>query len=398
MKRAAWLMPLLLAACAAAELPDLEFLKPAGTFTVGRSQLLLTDTNRAETFTPEPNDVRELPLTVWYPSTVKPTGKPAPWLEGDWLQVFSKATGISKAVLSKVKSNSHQDLNIATGQHPVVILSHGMTSSPLLSTATAEHLASHGFVVVGVTHPYSAIAAVLGGGREALPLPAADAQVPDQPGRSPAEEVKAMAAKSERILEVWQQDVAFVVGGLSQLNAQRFAGRLDLDRVGIMGHSFGGATALRSLHLLPQLKAAINLDGSLFGKPEQFQASKPVLLVNSQDTPKTIGALPPDLEPVRSTLEMVSTGNWLVFQGATAPSAYVEVRGTKHNNFSDFNLLVRLLPDLASEQMGSINGLKAQRIVNDLSLAFFNQHLTAQPAALKTVAQSHPEIVLQEGR
>jgi hypothetical protein len=396
MKKLLGLVLLLLTACTALEVSDLEYPQPSGSYTVARTQLLLTDQSRTETFTPEPNDRRELPLHIWYPSSVKPSTRPAPWLETDWQQAFSKATGIPTNLLSRVKVNSHKDLEIASGKHPVVILSHGMTSSPLLYSATAEHLTSHGYVVVAVTHPYSAIAAVLGGGREALPLNSANAQIPDQAGLPPTEEIMALASKSERILEVWLQDITFVVGSLKQINAQRFEGRLDLERVGITGHSFGGATALRALHQLPSLKVAINLDGSLFGRLEQFKASKPVLLVNKADTPRTLGALPPDLESLRPVLEMVSTGNWKVFQNAAAPSAYAEVRGSAHNNFSDFNLLVQLLPDLADQQMGSISGDKAQRIVGDLALSFFEQHLRGRNAPLHRVAQQHPEIQLEE--
>jgi dienelactone hydrolase len=375
---------------------SLQFPKPDGAYTVGHTNLILTDASRDETFTPEVTDKRELPLQLWYPSSSKPVSQPDAWMGPALEQAFSRATGIPIEVLATIKVNAYQNLPVATGKHPVVILSHGMLSSPLMNTSVAERLASHGYVVIGVTHPYSAMAAILSNGREALHLDIADAQIPDQPSTSPAEQIQGLAAKSERILEVWQQDIAFVIQSLAHLNAQdvRFAGHLDLNHMGIMGHSFGGATALRSLHLQPELKAAINLDGSLFGTPEQFQTTKPVLLVNEEGKAKTIDTLPPDLEEVRPLLEMVSTGNWIVHQNATASSAYVSVVGAKHNNFTDFNLLVKLFPEL-QEQMGSISGDKAQDLTSDLTLAFFEQHLEGKPARLLQVAEQHSEIRLE---
>ena len=48
-------------------------------------------------------------------------------------------------------------------------------------------------------------------------------------------------------MTLWTQDVSFILNRLEQLNKQdeqdRFTGRLDLERIGMFGHSYGGATA-----------------------------------------------------------------------------------------------------------------------------------------------------------
>jgi pimeloyl-ACP methyl ester carboxylesterase len=58
-------------------------------------------------------------------------------------------------------------------------------------------------------------------------------------------------------------DLRFVLNELAALNSARdgsFAGRLDLSRIAVVGHSLGGLTALRALENEPRIKAAVLLD------------------------------------------------------------------------------------------------------------------------------------------
>lgn len=67
-------------------------------------------------------------------------------------------------------------------------------------------------------------------------------------------------------------DVGFVLDQLSALNAgspaSRFAGRLDLTRIGVIGHSVGGAVAYNLALHDPRIKAAIDLDGVVYVAPQ----------------------------------------------------------------------------------------------------------------------------------
>ena len=55
-------------------------------------------------------------------------------------------------------TNSYLDLFVNNNSTPVpiIIFSHGITGSRHIHTALAEELASHGYLVVGVDHPYDA--------------------------------------------------------------------------------------------------------------------------------------------------------------------------------------------------------------------------------------------------
>jgi predicted dienelactone hydrolase len=108
-----------------------------------------------------------------------------------------------------------------SGKTPVVILSHGLGSRPEDFKDIAEHLASYGFVVAMPQHPGSDLlqkqALINGFSREVFDVQ----EFIDRP-----------------------KDMSFMIDELERRNRGEFAGRLDLENVGVAGHSFGGYAAL----------------------------------------------------------------------------------------------------------------------------------------------------------
>ncbi len=105
--------------------------------------------------------------------------------------------------------------------NPVIILSHGLSSRPEDFTRMAGHLASYGYVVAMPQHPGSDIRQtenfIAGFSRQIFLLD----EFIDRP-----------------------LDITFLLDELTRLNPPQFGGKLNLDSVGVGGHSFGGYTAL----------------------------------------------------------------------------------------------------------------------------------------------------------
>lgn len=106
-------------------------------------------------------------------------------------------------------------------QAPVVIISHGLSSSPQHFADYAEHLASYGYLVA----------------------------VPQHPG-SDSQQLQALKVGLSRQIFFTNefvdrpQDISYVIDELERRNKADFAGKLRLNRVAVIGHSFGGYTAL----------------------------------------------------------------------------------------------------------------------------------------------------------
>jgi predicted dienelactone hydrolase len=143
----------------------------------------------------------------------------------------------------------------ATGEHPLAVYSHGFVSSRHGGAYLAEHMASHGYVVVSADYPLTHIQA---------------------PGGPNARDVVHQPA-----------DVSFLIDRVMALEgAERpFEGEIDTERIGVFGLSLGGATTtLVAFHPEwrdPRVAAAISIagPGDVFGPRFFDHAAVPFLMI-----------------------------------------------------------------------------------------------------------------------
>ena len=107
------------------------------------------------------------------------------------------------------------------GKIPVVVMSHGLASNPEDRGKRAEHLASYGFMVA----------------------------IPQHPGSDTQHVQDLLDGLNREIFAVQEfidrpRDISYVIDELERLNSPEFGDRLDLENVGLYGHSFGGYTVL----------------------------------------------------------------------------------------------------------------------------------------------------------
>lgn len=103
-------------------------------------------------------------------------------------------------------------------QSPIVVISHGLSGDRKGFVAVAEHLASHGYAVVALDHPAS--------NRTQL----------EDLFRGAEQEIAEPTEFSDR-----PRDVSYLLDRLA-LRSDRL--QLDMDSIAVLGHSFGGYTAI----------------------------------------------------------------------------------------------------------------------------------------------------------
>src|SRR5262249_9586124 len=133
-------------------------------------------------------------------------------------------------------------------KYPVVIYSHGLQTLRTANTRKAENLASYGFVVAALDH-VDCYATAFPNGTLLTGV--------QNPNPFPGDPLTLKLA-TNRLL-----DITFLLNRLSDWNASDafFQGRLDLDNVGIFGHSFGGGTSAGACAQVAGIKAGLSLDG-----------------------------------------------------------------------------------------------------------------------------------------
>ncbi|HLW75845.1 MAG TPA: hypothetical protein VKS01_02650, partial [Bryobacteraceae bacterium] len=94
-----------------------------------------------------------------------------------------------------------------------------------------------------------------------------------------------MKRVANRLVEAWTSDIGFVLDRLGRLqpgdDAGKFAGRIDLARVGVFGHSLGGATAAEFCSRDSRCRAGIDIDGALVGDVVERGIDKPFMFLMS---------------------------------------------------------------------------------------------------------------------
>ncbi|MFE2140519.1 alpha/beta hydrolase family protein [Streptomyces sp. NPDC059456] len=350
---------------AAWALPTPVFPEPTGRFAVGTSVLELTDPERPETATAAPEDRRTVVAQFWYPARQSPAGsRRAPYLGrteqearvvSGALAEYSGLPGMLLDGLPRARTHAVYDAPAAGGgeRFPVVLFSPGLGGVRTQNTAWAEELASHGYVVVGLDHPYDSAAVVL-----------AD-------GRTVRTEVSATGddAEDERRAARWTAvraaDLSFVRARLERADGGAvpgpLAGRLDTGRVAAAGHSLGGGAALQAARQDPGFAAVIDLDGFPHD-PDPQPFPQPVLALTQAIGPDT----DPDYLPHLTRVLGLSR----------ATSYRLTVPGAAHLTFTDAPLYLPPLPSL----VGSPDRTKGSRITAAASLVFLDGTLRNHPA------------------
>jgi predicted dienelactone hydrolase len=205
-----------------------------------------------------------------------------------------------------------------------------------------------------------------------------------RPSPGPAEAAATLNGRTlkDGIIPYLAQDASFTLDRLAALNQGGpdgiLTGRLDLQRAGIFGISLGGIVGGEACRLEPRLRACLVMDAPMPADVVRAGLRQPTMWITR------------DADTMR--LERRRAGGWseadihehqttmrAVFERLPGDGYFVQVPGIFHLNLTDAPLLSSLASRLGLT--GPIGAQWAYRIINALSLAFFDRHLKGRPAA-----------------
>lgn len=358
MKYSKWI---LLALCIGAFMPvtvsgqSAMFPQLGGGYPVSRAVYHLTDNVREEIFTDDPDDARELLVTFYYPTTPEPSATPAFYVDGVFQQEVGATLGVEPVKLNSVYSQAFENQPVMGDNEifPVLIFSPGMGTLPLFYTSLMENIASYGYIVATISHPYSAAVTVFPD--ERVIYANATGTVPGSTlGR-------------ETVATIWANDMAFVLDEIELLNDSDplLGGRFDLERVGAFGHAFGGATAAEAVLNDRRFIAGLDMDGALSGDVAEQGVRQPFMFLLSADN------------------DVASENGEAVFENSSAAFS-VQIAGTMPETFAtDLPLSMVLFPDvITTDMVGEILPERAFEVISAYTLAFFDEYVKGRDVIL----------------
>lgn len=329
-----------------------EGLPVNGNYTVGEASAILVDGSRKDPFEQD-GSFREVPVHLYYPED-------------------------------------------AEGQYPLIVFSHGAFGYYQSNTSTYMELASNGYVVAALDHPHHAFFTKDTGGRmvtvdkgflnTAMTLNDGDSKT----------------AGPEKRLQIYREwmdlrtgDMNFAVDMLKQAKADggpsdswffseensdavmAAVSVMDSDKIGLMGHSMGGATSVALGRERDDIDAVIDIDGTMLSEYTGLEDGKytvnedpyevPVLeFVNwdsYQDYEESLDAYiaENDSYPNDELMKHAKTG------------FTTTIRDTKHMDFTDLPLLSPALGNMLGS--GERNKAETMNMVNSIVLQFCNCYL-----------------------
>jgi dienelactone hydrolase len=327
-------------------LPVFRLPNPTGPFPVGTVLLHLPELDG-------------LALQVWYPAAPAPGAAHAPYL--------SSGGGLEQWLFNQVRTAAFLAPDMAPGasRFPVLVYVHSWGGQRTENTALMQELASYGFVIAACDQPVGMVRGV----DLSTPMNFSTTAARDHTLRVIAVKLQVQVDLASRVLDI--------LGRIDANPKSRFADRLDLDRAGILGFSFGGATAAAAPLHDPRFRAALNMDGLTFGDAVRYGTPWPYLEM-SDDTHAPTAAELPTIDPAMRVLAEILAEDAAHTMANLARNGgiFARIRNSRHPNFSDYPVLV---PLRRFNGAGPVDPGVAAHVIQTVSVGFFRSALDGAP-------------------
>ncbi|NXG01643.1 PAFA2 acetylhydrolase, partial [Sakesphorus luctuosus] len=253
--------------------------------------------------------------------------------------------------------------------YPLIIFSHGLGAFRTLYSSVCTELASWGFVVAALEHRDHSAAITYfctaeAGREEWIPFQRVPQGQKEFYFRN--KQVHQRAEECVRVLRLFKD----ITSGKSvpnilhqDLDLSMLKGNIDLTKVAVMGHSFGGVTAVLALVKEPSFRCAVALDAWMFPLENMLypEVPKPVLFINTEkfQTPESV-----------AKMKRLSSRN--------SQTKIITVLGTVHESQTDFAFLPGKLISRIFGARGTLDPNKCLAITSRAALAFLQRHLNLE--------------------
>lgn len=317
---------------------------------------------------------------LFYPCGSSDTVQHPTWLpDSEYVTALAKYLGwdsritpyISSLILGNPEVPVSWGIPLVPGvdKKPLIIFSHGLGGFRTVYSALCMQLASHGFLVAALEHRDGSACATYHFG-EPTNAPVKEVWVPFNKVEVGTKEfylrnyqLHQRANECVRVMHVLRDinaGVAVFNVLKSDFDLETLKGRIDFNKVALMGHSFGGASTLLSLTKDDTFRCAVALDAWMFPLDDASYPDirKPILFINAEHF-QTSSSI--------EKMKRLNAGN--------KESKIITILGSVHHSLSDFAFLSGFLTDRLLQPRAKINPGQCLQATITTALTFLQKHL-----------------------
>jgi dienelactone hydrolase len=365
--------------------------EPSGQYAVALSIVKLVDESRIDPYDPS-HGKRNVMISLFYPVDRKQCNEtcPIPYMPpitAAYYDTVVAAFGVSSngtfesfrlQVCCKPSSKAAEDVT----KFPLVLFSAGLGGSRLEYNAVAQNLASAGYAIATLDSTYDSVVVEFPDGSHVAGLNISYWCTEVVPGFcTPTSNIPPL-------LDVNVQDAQFVLSQLGEHSILKTlvpgaAHGFNIDQVAYLGHSFGGATAIRASMKDKRIVGAVNLDGGQFGNITDIH--QPALLFGRSDP-----------VPHNRTDDATWQDTW---DHLKAWRQQIGLKNAQHRTFSDLPRLAKLagwpVTDKLQELIGLLDGQRSFDVITTYVKAFLDFSFNGNESPLfDGPSMAFPEVIV----
>jgi len=259
--------------------------------------------------------------------------------------------------------------------YPLLVFSHGATGINSSNSSTFTELASHGYIVASIDHPYHSFYTKSNDGEVVLINSDYNREVSNA-------NTDGIYSKKEvfKIIQKWMklrtEDISFVIDTIvnnTAINNDPIYQQINTEKIAVFGHSMGGAASVWLGRERSDIDAVVNIDAPYFSEIDynddiddfvtrENDYTTPILNIYSDDVWKQLDS---------SGLYAANKLDNAHFKDAIT----VYFQGAKHLSLTDLPLVSPLLANLLQGGSATIDPYYCIETENELILQFFDDVL-----------------------
>lgn len=364
--------------------PVKDLPEPTGKYYVGTRYFHLKDETRQEILTAESDDIRQFSVRIWYPADSNFEAENM-YYKKNYHQTGCIESDIPPAFIFKhyniMKANSYLDIPISSSNEnfPVLVFSPGFLADSEDYQIYLETLASYGYIVLAPEQPFESKSVLIG--NEIIPF--IDTHQTSYEihkeiiyplwkefwNTKDIEKRNAISLKiieedqfMDKILRIRVQDIQSMLDefiSLSNISDDMFFRKFDFTRLGILGHSLGGAVAGQACLIDERFKAGLNLDGFQWGDVIDGSIQQPFMIMYS---------------------DPFAYANNFILDNFNNTLYQLVIKGSTHSNFDDNMVVMPITKQIG--MLGSIDTNRMREINNEYIVSFFDKYLKNKETTL----------------